>query len=240
VLPKGATVYVLGTTWSISAKVASTLTGLGYKVDRLAGSDQYATAAIVDETINPHPTDVLVADGTGFEDALSASDAAGATPGSVVVLSDGNSLPAASLAYLNSVKGSVKTAEGVGGTATPRSPRGCKSGAVHWTGVTPRNVRRLGGAGGRDLGGRFVLLPSDEGVPGRGEPVRLAAAAAGAAAGGVIGAPLLWTPTGTLDSDDAEFLGMEHTSGRLEQVLVLGGTDTVSNGVEGALRSALS
>jgi hypothetical protein len=33
---------------------------------------------------------------------------------------------------------------------------------------------------------------------------------------------------------------MERTSGRLEQVLVLGGADTVSNGVEGALRSALS
>jgi hypothetical protein len=56
----------------------------------------------------------------------------------------------------------------------------------------------------------------------------------------VIGAPLLWTPTGTLDSNDAGFLGMEHTGGRLEQVLVLGGTDTVSNGVEGALRGALS
>ena len=35
-------------------------------------------------------------------------------------------------------------------------------------------------------------------------------------------------------------LGMEYSSGRLEQVLLLGGTDTVSNGVEGALRGALS
>jgi hypothetical protein len=70
--------------------------------------------------------------------------------------------------------------------------------------------------------------------------IRQRGTSAGAAAGGVIGAPLLWTPTGTPDSNDAEFLGMEHTSGRLEQVLVLGGTGSVSNGVEGALRSALS
>jgi subtilase family serine protease len=240
VLPKGATVYVLGTTWSISAKVASTLTGLGYKVDRLAGSDQYATAAIVDATINPHPTDVLVADGTGFEDALSASDAAGATPGSVVVLSNGSSLPAASVAYLNSVKGSVKTAEGVGAHGYAAITSGLRSGVVHWTGVTPRSF--VGSAAPEDaiwVAGSYYSLPTKAFLAGE-NPSAWPIAAAGAAAGGVIGAPLLWTPTGTLDSHDAEFLGMEHTSGRLEQVLVLGGTDTVSNGVEGALRSALS
>jgi Pro-kumamolisin, activation domain/ell wall binding domain 2 (CWB2) len=240
VLPKGATVYVLGTTWSVSAEVAHTLTSLGYRVDRLAGSDQYATAAIVDETINPHPTDVLVADGTGFEDALSASDAAGATPGSVVVLSDGASLPAASIAYLNSVKGSVKTAEGVGAHGYAAITSGLRSGAVHWTGVTPRAF--VGSAAPQDaiwVAGSYYSLPTKAFLAGQ-NPSAWPIAAAGAAAGGVIGAPLLWTPTGTLDSDDAEFLGMEHTSGRLEQVLVLGGTDTVSNGVEGALRSALS
>ena len=240
VLPKGATVYVLGTTWTISAKVASTLTGLGYKVDRLAGSDQYATAAIVDATINPHPTDVLVADGTGFADALSASDAAGATPGSVVVLSNGSSLPAASIAYLNSVKGSVKTAEGVGAHGYAAITSGLRRGAVHWTGVTPRAF--VGSAAPEDaiwVAGSYYSLPTKAFLAGE-NPSAWPTAAAGAAAGGVIGAPLLWTPTGTLDSNDAEFLSMEHTSGRLEQVLVLGGTDTVSNGVEGALRSALS
>jgi len=240
VLPRGATVYVLGPTGSVSAKVVSTLTGLGYKVDRLAGPNQYATAAIVDETINPHPTDVLVADGTGFEDALSASDAAGATPGSVVVLSDRTSLPPASIAYLNSVKGSVKTVEGVGAHGYDAITSGLKSGAVHWTGITPRAF--VGSAAPEDaiwVAGSYYSLPTKAFLAGE-SPSAWPIAAAGAAAGGVIGAPLLWTPTGTLDSNDAEFLGMEHTSGRLAQVLVLGGTDTVSNGVEGALRSALS
>jgi ell wall binding domain 2 (CWB2) len=161
VLPKGATVYVLGTTWSISAKVASTLTSLGYKVDRLAGADQYATAAIVDATINPHPTDVLVADGTGFEDALSASDAAGATPGSVVVLSNGSSLPAASIAYLNPVRGSVKTAEGVGARGYAAITSGLRRGAVHWTGVTPRAF--VGSAAPEDaiwVAGSYYSLPT--------------------------------------------------------------------------------
>jgi len=240
ILPKGATVYVLGTTWSISAKVVSTLTGLGYTVDRLAGSDEYATAAIVDKTINPHPTDVLVADGTWFEDPLSASAAAGATPGSVVVLSKGSSLPAASVAYLNSVKGSAKTAKGVGSNGYAAITSALKSGAVHWTGVTPR---AFVGAGSPEdaiwVAGSYFSLPTKAFLAGE-SPSAWPIAAAGAAAGGVIGAPLLWTPTSALDSNDAEFLGMEHTSGRLEQVLILGGTGTVSNGVEGALRSALS
>jgi hypothetical protein len=240
VLPKGATVYVLGSTWSISAKAVSTLTSLGYQVDRLAGSDQYATAAIVDETINPHPTDVLVADGTSFEDALSASDAAGATPGSVVVLGSGTSLPGASIAYLNSVKGSVKTVEGVGAHGYAAIVSGLKSGAVHWAGITPRAF--VGAGAPQDaiwVAGSYFSLPTKAFVAGESQS-SWPLAAAGAAAGGVIGAPLLWTPTGTLDANDAEFLGMEHTSGRLAQVLVLGGTDTVSNGVEGALRSTLS
>ena len=240
VLPKGATVYVLGSAGSISAKVVSTLTSLGYKVDRLAGSDQYATAAIVDETINPHPTDVLVADGTGFEDALSASDAAGATPSSVVVLSDRTSLPPASIAYLNSVKGSVKTVEGVGAHGYAAITSGLKTGAVHWTGITPKAF--VGSAAPEDaiwVAGSYYSLPTKAFLVGE-SPSSWPIAAAGAAAGGVIGAPLLWTPAGTLDSNDAEFLGMEHTSGRLAQVLVLGGIGTVSNGVVGALRSALS
>ena len=240
VLPKGATVYVLGTAYSVSAKVASTLTSLGYQVDRLGGPDQFATAAIVDETINPHPTDVLVADGTGFEDALSASDAAGATPGSVVVLGDWTSLPPASIAYLNSVKSSVKTVEGVGAHGYAAITSGLKSGAVHWTGITPKAF--VGAAAPQDaiwVAGSYYSLPTKAFLAGE-SPSAWPIAAAGAAAGGVIGAPLLWTPTSTLDSNDAEFLGMEHTSGRLEQVLVLGGTDTVSNGVEGALRSTLS
>ena len=240
ILPKGSTVYVLGTTGSISAKVVSTLTALGYKVDRLAGSDEYATAAIVDKTINPHPTDVLVADGTWFEDPLSASAAAGATPGSVVVLSEGSSLPAASVAYLNSVKGSVKTAKGVGPNGYAAITSALKSGAVHWTDVTPRAF--VGSAAPEDaiwVAGSYFSLPTKALLAGE-SPSAWPIAAAGAAAGGVLGAPLLWTPTTTLDSNDAEFLGMEHTSGRLEQVLILGGTDAVSNGVEGALRSALS
>jgi putative cell wall-binding protein len=238
VLPFGATVYVLGDTAEISAKVVSTLQGLDYKVVRIGGANQYATAALVDEAINPHPTDVLVATGTDAEDALAASDAAGSSKGSVVVLSDGNALPAASLAYLNSVAGSVKTAEGVGGSGYTAITSGLKSHAVQWKGVTPRN---FDGSGAPEtaiwVAGSYFPLPKKAFVASQDD---WGNAEAAAAAGGVLDAPLLWTPTNTLNSDDAAFLSMEHDSGRLEQVLILGGTSAVSNGVEGALRSALS
>ena len=239
VLPIGGTVYVLGGTPSISANVVSTLQGLDYKVVRIAGADQYATAALVDQAINPHPTDVLVATGTDADDALVASDAAGSTHGaSVVVLSNATSLPAASLAYLNSVAGSVKTAEGVGGDGYAAISSGLKSGAVHWTGVTPREFV---GSGAPEtalwVAGSYYSLPTSAFLATTGD---WANAEAAAAAGGVLDAPLLWTPSTALNSDDAAFLGTEHNSGRLEQVLILGPTSSVSNGVEGALRSALS
>jgi subtilase family serine protease len=238
VLPFGATVYVLGGATAISANVVSALQGLDYKVVRIAGANQYATAALVDAAINPHPTDVLVATGTNPDDALAASDAAGATKGSVVVLSDGGSLPSASLAYLNAVAGSVKTAEGVGGDGYAAISSGLKSGAVHWKGVTPRS---FDGSGPPEtaiwVAGSYYSLPKKAFLAVEGD---WGNAEAAAAAGGVLDAPLLWTPATTLNSDDAAFLSTEHTSGRLEQVIILGGTNYVTNGVEGAVRSPLS
>jgi hypothetical protein len=47
VLAQGKTVYLLGGTTAIPATIATQLTGTGYVVSRISGSDRYATAVAV-------------------------------------------------------------------------------------------------------------------------------------------------------------------------------------------------
>ncbi|NUR25008.1 MAG: hypothetical protein HOV83_04020, partial [Catenulispora sp.] len=100
VLPGGGTVYLLGGTSAISSTVETKLRGLGYKIARVAGNDRFETAVKIAQTAEPNATDVLVATGTNFPDALSAGAAAGTYSGMVVVLTDGKSLPAVTDDYL--------------------------------------------------------------------------------------------------------------------------------------------
>ncbi|MET7425158.1 cell wall-binding repeat-containing protein [Dactylosporangium sp. NPDC005555] len=104
VLAPGGTVYLLGGTVALSAAVESTLTGLGYKTVRLWGQDEYETAVAVAKAITPTPSAVIVATSLKYYDALAAGAAAGANPGTVVVLSAGATLPAATATYLNTLQ----------------------------------------------------------------------------------------------------------------------------------------
>ena len=87
-------IVILGGTAVVSAAVATALAGHA-PVTRLAGSNRYATAVEVSKFAFPVPaavTDVFVATGTGFADAL-AGGPAGAYLGGPVLLVEPNALP---------------------------------------------------------------------------------------------------------------------------------------------------
>lgn len=98
VLAAGGTVHVLGGEQAISADVAGELEGLGFVVDRVAGATRYDTAVAIAEMV-ADPSMVVVAVGTNFPDALTASTAA-ATLGGVVVFSGADEAVGVTDAYL--------------------------------------------------------------------------------------------------------------------------------------------
>ena len=119
ILPAGGTVHVLGGTAAISPAVVAKLTALGYTVDRVAGQNRFETAVAIANRVDPNATDILVATGTKFADALSAGAAAAKFQHTVVVLTNGTSLPAATDAYLQSKanSGQLKYLAAIGGAA---------------------------------------------------------------------------------------------------------------------------
>ncbi len=103
----GATVYLVGGPSAVGEAVADAVEARGFSVVRLAGRDRFETAVRIARELDqkdPRPetyphSPVLVADGTGFADALVAGPAASHWFGTVV-LSDGARLPASTKAYL--------------------------------------------------------------------------------------------------------------------------------------------
>jgi putative cell wall-binding protein len=116
VLPTGGPVYLLGGAAAIPTSVATQLTSLGYAVTRIAGADRYRTAVAVADTLGD-PTTVLLASGASFADALVAGPAA-AHVGGVVLLTDGDTMSAATSDYLSAHQGNVFA---VGGPAAAAS-----------------------------------------------------------------------------------------------------------------------
>jgi len=73
VLPVGKTVYILGGDLALSPSIDTTLQGLGYVTQRIAGSDEYGTAVDIAEALG-NPTTIFEATGLSFQDALSARE----------------------------------------------------------------------------------------------------------------------------------------------------------------------
>ena len=68
VLPRGATVYLLGGTGALSADVETTLRAEGFVPRRLAGSERYSTSLAIAREITPMPQAVYVASGENYPD----------------------------------------------------------------------------------------------------------------------------------------------------------------------------
>jgi putative cell wall-binding protein len=79
-------IFIIGGTASVSQTVEDTLRGLGYTVDRIAGSSRYETSQIAATGFLSGAYNAYVATGTNFPDALAAGPAAANDRGPVVLV----------------------------------------------------------------------------------------------------------------------------------------------------------
>lgn len=102
-LNPGSRVYLAGGARALSENVARAVSDLGFDVVRLGGRNRFETATIVARAARSNPREVYLADGGGFVDALLAGAAAGQSE-SVVILSDGSTIPPETLEYLQGIE----------------------------------------------------------------------------------------------------------------------------------------
>ncbi len=99
VVSSAGTVFLLGGPAALAPGVEADFLAAGLRVVRLAGPDRFATATAVAARVNPAPTEVFLASGVSFPDAVVASAPAGARKVPVLLLAP-TSVPAATSAYL--------------------------------------------------------------------------------------------------------------------------------------------
>ena len=125
ILPIGGTVYLLGGEAAIAPAVAQRLGDIGYVIVRLGGANRFDTATIVADFLG-NPSTVLLADGGDFRPSIIAGAAAtqvattrGLDPAGAVLLSDGESLPGETAAYLATHAPGTVTIGDAAGAAMP-------------------------------------------------------------------------------------------------------------------------
>lgn len=236
VLSPGSTVYLLGGPAALSPAVADTVRHLGFNPVRLGGPDRYATAVAVATAISgSHPKSVLLATGTDFPDALTAGTAAGqerysprgtdAPGGGVVLLTDGATMPPATLAYLNGLHPDSVSLFAVGGPAAAAM----SSALARWPTRTA-----IVGSDRYDTAAKVAASALyGNGTPGRYTMAAITTgtdfpdAMSGGALAGSQDAPLLLAgPSGLSPAEDAIL-----RAGHLADIAVIGGPAAVSNRV---------
>lgn len=214
VLPAGATVYILGGNAAVSPAVQTTITGLGFTAQRIAGSDRFATAVAVANALG-QPTTVFEATGLNFPDALAGGPAA-INVGGAILLTNGSTQAPATAAYLAAHSGGAHYA--LGGPAATADPAAI---AIAGTDRYATAAR---------VAATFFATPTSVGVAtGTNFPDALAAGPDLASKD----APLLLVPpTGALPAGTAAEL--LRFSGTLRTAFVFGGTASVSDDVAAA------
>jgi uncharacterized membrane protein YgcG len=210
VLPRGHTVYLLGGTASIPDSVSSELSSLGYVVTRISGPDRFATAVAVAQELGS-PSNILLAGGMSFPDALTAGPAAAAAHGAIL-LTDGSALPTATASYLSAHSGAHVYAIGGPAAAADTSATALVGADRYATSVL--------------VAKQFFPAPTMAGLAsGENFPDALAGGAYLAHAGG----PLLLTAPGTLPAAITQYLASVRPA--LTTINVFGGASAVSNDV---------
>ncbi|MBS4020833.1 MAG: cell wall-binding repeat-containing protein [Dethiobacter sp.] len=215
VLDKEGTVYLLGGTGALSAEINAALVQMGYQTVRLAGNDRYETAIKIAEALGSSHTEVFLATGENFPDALAASSAA-AIKGIPVLLCRKDAVPGVVAQYLNQHQ--LSEVYVVGGTAAISAHVYTAAGgtlrlaAADRYGTTLEVTRHFFTAGGTVVIGTGLNFPD-------------------ALTGGVLaakkGAPVLLTAKETLPQSLKNHLG----SSSLQNVYILGGPSAVSKQV---------
>lgn len=232
------TVYLLGGPQALSPRVQQDVEALGYKVQRLAGADRYATSVAIARTAD-HPHAVEVATGDNFADALSA----GAT-GNPVVLTDDKKMPAVTADYLNSVTHPTSfpapTVYAVGGQAKTATEALWPTGSANRPKLVP--------LAGIDRFETSYLVAREffgsDGLPGH---VYLGVATAanwpdslpgGALMNGLRGPLLLADPHTGLTDQEKQWVST--ISGTVDSSLIFGGPEAISPTVDAQLGALLS
>ncbi|WP_256842312.1 cell wall-binding repeat-containing protein [Ornithinimicrobium cryptoxanthini] len=220
-------IIVVGGTDSVSSKVYDGLSAYAGNVERLAGDDRYETAAAVAERWPAGSPVVFLASGETYPDALTGG-AVASRANAPILLTRAGKLPAATAATLADLAPSSVVI--VGGTTTINS---AVEAAV--ASIVP-DTRRVGGA---DRYATAQLLAEryekdvDRAFVATGE--NYPDALTGSSLAGFEAAPLLLTRATSLPA--ATRAGLDTVSP--QGVAVVGGPQTVSNGVLGTLSAAL-
>jgi len=217
VLPAGGRVHLLGGADALDAAVADDVAALGYQAVRLGGATRFETAAIVAERGIGDPSQVLLADGSDFPDAVTAGAAAGVT-GGAVLLTGGETLPAETAAYLEGRDAPVYAIGGPAARAVPEAT------AV----AGPERI-----ATSVAVAREFFSSPTVAGLATAGA---FPDALAGGAATGRLGGPVLLTYPDQLAAPASEYLAGTPT---LDTVMLFGGTEALDATVEDAATEVL-
>jgi streptogramin lyase len=212
VLSVGKTVTVLGGTDAISD-----IGFAGYRVQRISGSDRYATAVAIADAVGA-PTAILLADGSGFADALSAG-AAAAHVGGVVLLTDGAAMPSETATYLAAHPGVPVFA--VGGPAASAAPT-----AAPLVG-TDRFATSV------SVAKQFFAAPTKAGLA---NGLTFPDALAGDVDNGHLGAPMLLVGPTALPASVRAYLSGTAT---IKSLNVYGGTTAIADSVASAAAAAI-
>ena len=126
VLGGTGTVVLLGGESALSADVDLAVAALGYDTVRYGGPNRFATAVSIATDGLTTPDEVLLADGGDFQDALVGGTAAGTADegdAAALLLTDGDTIPSETQAYLDTITGDDVTAIGSAASgASPDSP----------------------------------------------------------------------------------------------------------------------
>jgi putative cell wall-binding protein len=217
VLPSGGKVFLLGGPAAIPDSVATELTNLGYQVDRTGGADRYATAVAVADAVGD-PSEVLLATGNDFPDALAAGPAA-AHVGGVVLLTDSGQLSPETAAYLSA---HAKTVYAVGGLAAESDVK-----ALALVGADRYGTAAM-------VATTFFTATTSAGIA---TGLAFPDALSGGALLANIDAPLLLAAPTSLPGPTSVFL--TNSKATIDAVDLMGGLTALSAGVASAVTSAL-
>lgn len=215
----GATVFVVGGSAVVSDQIVGQLTSAGYHVERLAGTNRYATAVDVAGALGDPPV-LMEATGTNFADATSAG-AAAAYEGGAILLTAGSAMPAETQAYVNAHPSDIRIA--VGGPASQADPQ----------------AKSVAGSDRYTTSAALASLCfATPGTVGLATGLQYPDALAGGVAAALLGGPLLLTDPNSLPAPAVTYLkGVAPWTATAD---VFGGTAVVSQGVVSSVQQDIT
>ena len=207
-------------------------------VNRIQGRDRYAVAALIARRVAARPDfggTVLIASGTGFTDAVSASPLA-SHAGLPVLLAGPRGLTAGELSALRAMK--AKKVVIVGGPASVPAAAVAQANSV----VGKQNVTRVWGANRYSTSSAVAKYGVDKlGLKWQGAGIASGSVFSDSIVGGVLkgkkGSVLLLTDGRSLSPDTAYALRKRRVS--LRSADYIGGTGTISRNVRSQVRAIL-